>query len=213
MKSKLDLHKGNLIQAARNSYRYYKCKSGGYYSQFGEDRWIKENLNPAIGNFCEVGAFDGMTASNTLYFEEHGWNGILVEPDPYFASECQKHRKAATWCCAAGLKNYTIFNKIDNEPQTSGLLRKGKKAPCVVVPLVDLLQASGISHLNLLSIDTEGTELEVWSTRGHFHPTIVIMECATSGLPSTEEQTVRQMRIDGYEEVYKTETNIIFVSN
>ena len=37
-----------------------------YYSEFGEDRWIEENLKPAVGTFCEVGALDGIQSTETL---------------------------------------------------------------------------------------------------------------------------------------------------
>lgn len=48
------------------------------------------------GFFIEVGALDGETFSNTLYFEKSlGWKGLLIEPNPEsFAQLSSKNRKA-----------------------------------------------------------------------------------------------------------------------
>ena len=37
------------------------------------------------GFYVDSGAYDGETAANSLFFERNrGWNGLLVEMDPYF---------------------------------------------------------------------------------------------------------------------------------
>ena len=58
----------------------------GYQSQMGQDmflnRWFFKNRGP--GFFIDVGAFDGISGSNTFYFEKHlQWQGIAFEPNPY----------------------------------------------------------------------------------------------------------------------------------
>ena len=73
----------------------WSCQSGnfksipGYHSQFREDetlhRWIfndtQENWNPGI--FVEIGALDGLSGSNTLFFERmYDWRGVLIEAQP-----------------------------------------------------------------------------------------------------------------------------------
>ena len=32
------------------------------------------------GFYLDIGAHDGITISNRLFFENLGWNGILIEP-------------------------------------------------------------------------------------------------------------------------------------
>src|SRR6202008_2120463 len=45
------------------------------------------------GFFVEAGANDGVTYSNTLFFERfRGWRGLLVEPLPELAARCRKNR-------------------------------------------------------------------------------------------------------------------------
>jgi FkbM family methyltransferase len=55
-----------------------------YYSQFGQDKWLNENIfkNKQDGFFLEIGADDGIDKSNTKLFEEKGWRGICIEPSP-----------------------------------------------------------------------------------------------------------------------------------
>ena len=52
-----------------------------YKAQFGEDRilWQVFRRRPS-GYFIEVGAYDGVTLSNTYFLEQMGWCGLLVEP-------------------------------------------------------------------------------------------------------------------------------------
>lgn len=64
-----------------------------YFSQHGEDKWIVENLElPDKGVFVEVGAAEGLQGSNTLYFQNRGWTGLLVEPDPRSAIKLEMNR-------------------------------------------------------------------------------------------------------------------------
>jgi hypothetical protein len=46
---------------------------GQYFSQFGEDKWIVDNLHyPLNGVFVDVGASDGVYGNNTYFFEKIG---------------------------------------------------------------------------------------------------------------------------------------------
>ena len=59
-------------------------------SQSREDVWLYENIFSSLpreelfgGTFIEIGALDGRTYSNTLYFEKMwDWRGILIEGHP-----------------------------------------------------------------------------------------------------------------------------------
>ena len=84
--------------------------------------------------------------------------------------------------------------------------------PVIVCPLSHMLHFSGFSELGLLSVDTEGTELEVWQSIGKIRPHIVIMEHQTFNEPSQIDAIVMQMTADGYKEVHRTAYNLIFTS-
>ena len=55
-----------------------------YYSQFGQDKFIIENIFKMKKNgfFIEAGAGDGINISNTYVLEkQYNWNGLCVEPN------------------------------------------------------------------------------------------------------------------------------------
>lgn len=183
-----------------------------YFSQFGEDKWILENIKCPQGTFCEVGAFDGVHGSNTLCFEKQGWRGCCIEPVPSNAAQCMANRSAVTWCCAAGYSGLKPFFMKPGDAGAGGLTVQGYAFPTVVCALEELVVASGFPNVDLLSIDTEGTELEVWETRGRLKPKIVIMEFWTQPNAPRDEEIIRQMTKDGYLAVHKTEANLIFTN-
>lgn len=54
-------------------------------SQIGQDKILDEQIFKGMrdGVFVEVGALDGVGASNTYFFEkERNWSGLLIEPNP-----------------------------------------------------------------------------------------------------------------------------------
>ena len=182
-----------------------------YYSQCGEDKWIEENLHPQVGTFCEVGAYNGVLSSNTLHFEEQGWRGILIEPDPLLATYCRdKRSNSKVFCCAAGYPGISMFPINEADRGLSGFNRPGKPIPVIIVPLWQILSFFSTQGINLLSIDTEGTELEVWETVGFYRPEIVLMEYQTCDEPPKDKLIVERMARTGYKEVHRTQYNLIF---
>jgi FkbM family methyltransferase len=183
-------------------------------AQHGEDKWILENLKPAPGFFIEVGAFNGYNCSNTLAFEDLGWSGICVEADPEMSVECLKFRKAETICAAVGSIRHGVLGVLRvniDDRGTSGLSQKWPKSILVpMVPLIELHECCPGLKCDLLSIDTEGTELDVWDSGGDYRPSIVIMEYQTRDLPSKEYEVISRMKLAGYQQVHRTEHNLIF---
>ncbi len=57
-------------------------------SQYGEHVKILEHFggcvpsNGPLPRFLDIGAYDGVTFSNTRYLAELGWSGVLLEPSP-----------------------------------------------------------------------------------------------------------------------------------
>jgi len=184
-----------------------------YHSQHGEDKFIAENLQlPTKGSFVEVGAYDGVLSSNTLHFEQKGWDGLLIEADSKTGHECRNNRKAVTLITAVGT-NVGVRPYFINfqDRGLSGLEREGVKTHTPVQRLDDLIGDYLMNNIDLLSIDTEGTELDVWKSIGDIRPQIVIVEYFTLGLPPNNEAIVRQFTKDGYTEVHRTACNCIFV--
>lgn len=156
-----------------------------YYSQCGQDKYVNEVLlhNKRNGIFVDIGAHDGISYSNTYYFEkELGWTGICIEPHPDRFAELEKNRSAT--CIKACVANFTgtaDFLKISGGPEMlSGLVnsydsrhqqrikdelvQRGGSQETIkadVFMLNEILQKHGIKHIDLLSVDTEGSEWDI----------------------------------------------------
>lgn len=52
------------------------------YSQNNEEQIILEYLGNSTGHFLDIGAFDGITFSNTYALVKRGWTGVMVEASP-----------------------------------------------------------------------------------------------------------------------------------
>ena len=70
-------------------------ESLGFYSQIGQDIILSKLFTPVRsgGFFVDVGAHNGKTFSNSLYFEQRGWSGICVEANPRLIPELQINRR------------------------------------------------------------------------------------------------------------------------
>lgn len=139
------------------------------------------------GFFVEVGANDGISQSNTLYFEKHkGWKGLLIEAIPVLAEKCRQNRpRCIVECCALVACDYpeetvemrycNLMSLVkgafgsdleDDRYIESGtqFLREGDTSYVVTVPaktLSTVLDSYEISHIDYLSLDVEGYEAEV----------------------------------------------------
>ena len=126
------------------------------------------------GFFLELGAFDGVTESNTRFFERClGWNGLLIEANPIPFQKLRTARPRATKLLLAPTcdRETTIsFNPtpFTNAKTTSVRTRYGKKTPKAVSvhcgPMHAYLSALDIQHIDFMSLDVEGSELAVLRT-------------------------------------------------
>jgi FkbM family methyltransferase len=73
-----------------------------YYGLQELDKKLEEYLDYNNGFFIEIGGWDGISFSNTLYFEKfRNWRGILIEPAPNEFLKCKKNRPNAKVFCNA----------------------------------------------------------------------------------------------------------------
>ncbi|XP_069173251.1 protein Star [Procambarus clarkii] len=131
------------------------------------------------GFFVEAGALDGVILSATLTLEQNqGWQGLLVEPRPdIFQQLLDKHRKAhaarfclsekpyphqtSFWLSPDYFKQSVAFSAVSSQllDKTSPELREtGNVMTVHCIPLVTLLRALRISHVDLFVLDVEGAE-------------------------------------------------------
>lgn len=184
-----------------------------------EARWVIENLKlPDKGTFVEIGAFDGIQGSNTLPFEKSGWGGICIEADPFNAWKCALNRNCETLCAAIGTGELaTIRFNIDLDDRgLSGIQRNPTNGKTVLIPLMSLetVMRDNLKYqypyVSLLSIDTEGSELDAWKSRGCVSAGIVIIEWNTIGKPSNEAAIMERLTADGYILRWRNNVNLIF---
>ena len=72
---------------------FLKLKNKNYFGFKKLDKKLLEYLNYDNGFYVELGAADGITQSNTRYFEKNlGWRGILIEPEINNFNKCKKNR-------------------------------------------------------------------------------------------------------------------------
>ena len=91
--------------------------------------------------FLEMGALDGLMHSNTLFFERHGWRGVLVEANPTSFRALRAARPASlnihmAACATAGSLNFsqksTTMAKIrlSHDRTRAGTARANKWCRC-----------------------------------------------------------------------------------
>jgi FkbM family methyltransferase len=155
-----------------------------YYSQLGQDKFIDEYLNEKQNGFyIEIGAHDGVSCSNTLFFEEfRNWKGICIEPGTEEFEKLSKNRKSINIkaCISdydgeseytyiegysmmlSGLSesyNFSHKNRISNEVNHHGGKINQIKMP--VYRLQSILDEHNIIDVDYCSIDTEGSEFNI----------------------------------------------------
>jgi hypothetical protein len=146
-----------------------------YFSQVGQDEAIDKILNgKRDGFFIEVGAYNGVDFSNSLLFEKsRGWTGLLIEANPRAYRELlAKDRKAWNTPACISLSDkvdigvdflaHGMIGKVNGDSSAKDLANPyvyKVKANCF--PLNVMLDAIGVAHVDMFSLDVEGVELQV----------------------------------------------------
>ena len=146
-------------------------------SQLGQDLFALSRLGfKRNGFFVEFGATNGINLSNSYLLEtKFNWNGILAEPAKYWHNELRKNRKVNidTDCVWVETGKELLFNEVDDaklstidqfskNDQYGNLREKRKQYKVKTISLNDLLNKYSAPELmDYLSIDTEGSELEI----------------------------------------------------
>ena len=159
-----------------------------YYSQHKQDQFLNEKFfkNKKNGFFIDIGAHDGVSINNSLFFEkELEWSGICFEPIPDVFNKLKANRKCECLNCAVSendgesiflrLKGYTEMlsgikseysqehlNRIEYELNAFGGSKEEISVKCVNIN--NILSDRGIKDVDYCSIDTEGNEIKILKT-------------------------------------------------
>jgi FkbM family methyltransferase len=157
-----------------------------YYSQDNQDSYLEECIFRGYkqGVFVDVGAHDGISINNTLYFEKYNnWTGINIEPiqKVYDALRINRPNSINIRCavcnrdgetdfvCNTGYTEMISGIKDTFDPRHWTRLEKensenGSTTDVIKVPtrrLETILDEHKITHVHYLSVDVEGAEFEV----------------------------------------------------
>jgi FkbM family methyltransferase len=156
-----------------------------FFSESGQDAFLLENFfrGRRGGVFVEVGAYDGETASNSVFFERYlGWRGLCVEPHSVaFAALSARRKCFCEAVCVAdfdGEATYLQMDGSDAQRMLSGLESPSASRPrdgqrlgagvsvarqMQVRKLSSLLEKHALFEIDYLSVDACGSELGILS--------------------------------------------------
>lgn len=150
-----------------------------YTSQAGQDAVIDQILkHKRGGSFVDVGGFDGVTGSNTLFFEaQRKWTGLLVEPVPANLEKAASQRRCPCLPFAVSDKDgdAAFLEVQEGYTQMSGLIdsydpdllnqvrddSRHKETTITVQTrrLSTILRENDLMHPDFISLDIEGGEV------------------------------------------------------
>ena len=152
------------MDSKKNKYPNLKSYRYNFYSQNGEDGVIQEiNKRLDINNknesrWCvEFGAWNGIYLSNTFKLVKEGWNCIYIEGDKGKFKDLEKTKNHYPKILAI---NKFVSKEKYSPNSLDSILRKTK------IP----------KDFEILSIDIDSFDLEVWESFNSYIPKIVIIE-------------------------------------
>ena len=150
------------------------------------DKKVSKYIDYDNGYFIELGANDGISQSNTLYFEKfRNWRGILIEPVKFKFDQCLKSRDKNNLfynyaCVSSEFKHdhveliYSNLRTVTSDKQNLieaknhiksedlNIYQSHKKLKVEAKTLNYILKKSKAPKIiDFLSLDTEGYEIEV----------------------------------------------------
>ncbi len=153
------------------------------HSQIEQERWVLAMCSGRRGGrFAEIGAFDGVLHSNTLKLEtDHGWSGVLVEPNPLLFARLQQSRSA---CCLERAVHRELGQLLSFvASEEIGTLAEYAEADAYAEHRRDAISRNGLITVQTItfdemaaadgeaargfdyvSLDTEGSELDILRT-------------------------------------------------
>ncbi len=183
------------LPEVRSFLRHVAAHMAESHAQLFQDLFVAYALQaPTQGFFCEFGATDGVLLSNSCYLERQlGWTGICAEPARGWHADLRRNRPNAlidTRCVWSSSGQHLQFKEtsirehstIGSYANTDAHSRKRTDAESYAVETIslnDLLQEHAAPpNLDYLSLDTEGSELDILRSLDftRFRPRIITVE-------------------------------------
>lgn len=147
----------SILSIKNKLFLKYNIKTS--FSSFDQDTWIIKNIFRYKKNlfFIDVGAYDGISNSNTILFEKfYNWSGLLFEPNNINFKQLLKFRNNS-YCHQIIISNFkkkklgiTFDNQLSKIDKNSPYKYKNSKLKKYIK-----------KRINFLDIDCEGFEESV----------------------------------------------------
>lgn len=143
--------------------------SAASYAHHQEDLAVLDFFAGRTGCFVEAGANHPVESSQTYLLEQHGWRGILIEPNPRLAALCRELRpEARTFDCAliepggpAQVHFQIPAHRSHEGAHVASLeipIRPGETFAAPGRTLDEVLAEANLPRIDYLSMDLEGYE-------------------------------------------------------
>jgi FkbM family methyltransferase len=187
--------------------------------------WFRNNVYKDYeykGTLLEVGGGDPDHMSFSKHFIMNGWDAYMFEPNPMYA---ERHREIGNKIIEAAVSNenaqnkyfhiYEDKNKIALGWSSLGMRLHGcmlqpKTIKVPVITLNDFFVCHDIKHVDIISVDVEGWEVEVVNGFDEKKYSADYFVLEMNGPPSQHSSTVDMMKLKGYRLVCTEYINWIF---
>lgn len=184
------------------------------FSQLGQDLFVLHSLaGKRAGYFVDFGASDGVSLSNTYLLEQSfGWNGICAEPARQWHRALRANRvcridERCVWSksgeslrfleCEEG-EYSTLRSLVENDGHVARR-RLAREYDVLTVTLTDLLASHHAPRdIDYLSIDTEGSELDVLAAHDFDRYRFRIITVEHNGQAARRNKIAKLLSAQGY---------------
>lgn len=190
----------------QNDQRWLEALKKKAVSQLGQDLWVLEKTNYKRGGFfVEFGATDGVALNNTWLLEkEFGWKGICAEPNPKLFKALKRNRNCfvSDACIGAttgeevdfiladvfgGIAKYAASDMHAPTRQAYAAVKENVLKLRTVSLHDFLVQCDAPRKIDYMSIDTEGSELDILKAFPFDEWDIALLTIEHNFSPSREE--------------------------
>ncbi len=200
-----------------------------YQSQYGQDTFVDQVVfnRKRNGVFVDIGAYDGITFSNSYFFEKYrGFNGFCVEPNPNVYKLLQKYRSSKNFNVCVGntsgkvkflcVEGYgEMLSCIYDESNVEHLARVDenikihggdKKIEEIDLMTFHQIIPENLQKIDFFTIDTEGFEFEILKMIDFDRYNISALAVEVN-----DDAVISFLENQGYVAYFKLSCDIIFV--
>lgn len=213
-----------------------------FHGQYEQDKYLNKLFKGKTnGTFVDIGAHDGLTFSNSYFFEkEKNWKGVCVEPIPEVFAKLDSVRNCikVNGCISNKVGTETFLRvkgavvdtemlsglvedydqrhleRIDREIKEYGGSKEEIEVTCYDINQV--LKDNGINKVDFFTIDTEGNELKILQTINfnEFDFDIFLVENNYQTDEMNQFMTsngFKRIKKIGHDEVYRKKSKLTFL--